>query len=695
MSSKDRGTQSGSTSNNSSIPAPSDLALWYPRPAAQWVEALPIGNGRLGAMVFGGIGRELLQLNEDTLWSGNGPHAWNNPHALDVLPQVRRLLLAGEYEAANELCKQMQGPFTESYQPLGNLVLTFDSLVDAWVSDVPTDYQRSLDLHTAVATTRFVVDGVTYTRECFVSAPDQVIVVRLSADQPGKISCTATLESLHPAQLTDNGAQSLSIAGRAPSHVVPNYDNMPNPIVYTADGGIAFDLRLQAIAEGGQVTASAQGVRVENADAATLILAAGTSFNGYQNAPSQSKIVPSARAAHDLAAASQQPYATLRARHEADYGALFGRVTLDLGTTAAAQLPTDERIRQWHDHDDPHFVTLLFQYGRYLLISSSRPGSQPANLQGIWNEHIRPPWSSNYTININTQMNYWPAEVANLAECHLPLFEMIRELSETGAKTAATNYGCRGWVAHHNTDLWRQSAPVGDFGRGDPVWAHWLMSGGWLCQHLWEHFAFGRDEQFLREQAYPLMREAAQFYLDWLYEGPDGFLMSGPSTSPENPYTTADGQHAAVCNGSTMDMMIIWDLFTNCIEASEILGIDAEFRQAIESARQKLRPLTIGQHGQLQEWEKDWDDPQDQHRHCSHLFGLHPGRQITPQGTPELFDAARRSLEFRGDGATGWSMAWKINFWARFLDGDHAMILLSNTINLAEEKDVAISNFSA
>ncbi len=356
---------------------------------------------------------------------------------------------------------------------------------------------------------------------------------------------------------------------------------------------------------------------------------------------------------------------------------------LDLGRGPTADLPTDERIRRYATEADPALVTLLFQYGRYLLIASSRPGTQPANLQGIWNDEVRPPWSSNFTVNINTQMNYWPAEPTNLAECHTPLFAFIAELSENGRRTAATNYGAAGWVAHHNADLWRQSAPVGAFGAGDPVWACWPMAAPWLCQHLWEHYAFGGDRTFLAEHAYPLMKGAAEFGLDWLIEH-DGWLVTAPATSPENKFTTPDGQHAAVSAASTMDMALLHDLFTNCIDAATILDIDADFRTALQVARERLYPPRIGQHGQLQEWWQDWDDPDDHHRHTSHLFGLHPGRQITRTGTPALFAAAQRSLELRGDGGTGWSMAWKVNFWARFGDGDHALRMIGNMLTLVE-----------
>jgi alpha-L-fucosidase 2 len=421
---------------------------------------------------------------------------------------------------------------------------------------------------------------------------------------------------------------------------------------------------------------------VVQATTATIYLSAATSFNGIDRSPGLDGQDPDSLAAPPLAAALEKPYQELRQAHITDHQSLFRRVSLDLGHSKAASLPTDERITTFQPDSDPHLMTLLFQYGRYLLIASSRPGTQPANLQGIWNEQLQPPWSSNYTLNINAEMNYWPAEVTNLAECHQPLLQMIAELQQTGQHTARANYGCNGWAVHHNSDLWRQSAPVGNYGEGNPVWAMWAMGAPWLCQHLWEHFAFGGDRAYLQQHAYPIMKDAARFCLDWLIEDESGYWITAPSTSPENEFTTPDGQTAAVCAAATMDMALIWDLFSNCIDAATVLDVDAELRQTWQAARDRLYPLQIGQHGQLQEWSGDWDDPEDHHRHQSHLFPLHPGRQITPRGAPDLCAAAQRSLELRGDGGTGWSMAWKVNFWARLEDGDHAYKLLCNTINL-------------
>ncbi|MFN8505843.1 glycosyl hydrolase family 95 catalytic domain-containing protein [Kouleothrix sp.] len=654
------------------------LTLWYRHPARHWVEALPIGNGRLGAMVFGGASQERLALNDDTLWSG-GPRACDNPRAREVLPEVRRLLFAGSYAEADELCKQMQGPFNQSYLPLGDLLLAFEGAAE------PLAYSRSLDLDSAVATTRYTAGDATFTREVFASAPHQAIVMRLACDRTAQLSFTATLGSQLRHDTRAVGGAGLALGGVCPADVAPSYLDRPDPVVYAEHGdAMRFAVHLGVVAHGGRVSISGDGLRVDGADTVVLCLAAATSFAGYDRAPGSGGD-PDAAARARLAAALALPYAQLRAAHVADHQRLFRRVTLDLGTGAAAALPTDERIRRFGQQPDPQLLALLFQYGRYLLIASSRPGTQPANLQGIWNEHVRPPWSSNWTLNINAQMNYWPAEVANLAECHAPLLDFVGELSANGRAIAATNYGCRGWVAHHNADIWRQSAPPGD-GQFRPVWSIWPLGGAWLCQHLWQHYAFGGDSAFLRDTAYPLMKGAAQFCLDWLVEDGSGQLVTAPSTSPENAFRTPGGQVADASIASTMDMAIIWDLFGSCIAASRALGADDEFRAELERARARLYPPRVGQAGQLQEWFEDWDllAPEPRHRHVSHLFGLHPGSQITRRGTPELFAAARRSLELRGDAGTGWSMAWKINFWARLEDGDHAYALLHTMLRMVE-----------
>ncbi|MDG3007949.1 glycoside hydrolase family 95 protein [Paludisphaera mucosa] len=650
------------------------LKLWYDRPAAAWLEALPLGDGSLGAMVYGGFPVERIQLNDATLWSG-GPKDCDNPGALKVLPEMRRLIADGEYAEAHELGKKMMGPYTQTYLPMGDLTLTF-----AKPADAPRDFRRSLDLDTAVATTTCKVGDVTYTREAFISHPDRVLVVRLTADRPGALAFTAGLGSrLRFRTKADDG--SLVLRGKAPAHVDPNYYDRPNPIVYSDDEGMEFEVRLKAISDGA-VTAEDDALKVTAATSATLVLSAATSFNGFDKSPGRHGVDPSPIAAGRLAGAAAKSYDVLLRDHVQDHQALFRRVAVDLGPAAAgaADVPTDERVKRFGARD-PGLVALHFQYGRYLLISSARPGGQPPNLQGIWNDEVRAPWSSNYTVNINTQMNHWPAETTNLAECHEPLFGLIRELAVNGAKTARVNYGCGGWVAHHNVDLWRQSAPVGDYGQGDATWALWPMSGPWLCQHLWDHYAFGGDEAFLRDEAYPLMKGAAEFCLDFLVEAAQGRLVTSPSTSPENVFIGPDGKRSAVSMASTMDMMLIHDLFTHCVAATKVLGVDAPFRDRLEAALKKLPPPRIGPDGRLQEWFQPFAETEPHHRHLSFLWGLYPGNQVTP-ATPELLEAAKKSLIARSDEGTGWSTGWKISLWARLGDGDHAFRLIERTLQL-------------
>jgi alpha-L-fucosidase 2 len=694
------------------------LTLWYRRPAAKWVEALPIGNGRLGAMVFGGVGLERLALNEDTLWSG-GPKTWDNPAARAALPRIRELIAAGRYVEADRVSKEMMGPYTQSYLPLGELLLTFEH-----GDVVRSGYRRELDLRTGVAATRYGVGGVTYTRDVIASHPDQVIAMRLGASRPGMLTFTASLQSLLRHTLSSNGGSgsggvdaALVLTGRAPSHVDPNYYDRDVPVRYDEGGGMRFETRLAILAEGGQVEAKAAEVTVRAADSVTLLLSAATSFNGFDRSPARDGRDASAQAAAQLTAARAKAWPVLRRAHEEEHRRWFDRVELTIGNsnaegttaarattatpavapgatgaaaTASAQaqdLPTDIRLAT-RGAQDPGLVDLLFQYGRYLLVASSRPGTQPANLQGIWNDQVRPPWSSNWTLNINAQMNYWPAETANLAELHDPLLRFTEDLAVTGAKTAAVNYGARGWVAHHNSDIWRQSAPVGDFGQGDPVWASWPMASPWLAQHLWEHYAFGGDEAYLRTRAYPVMKGAAEFCLDWLIDDGHGRLITSPSTSPEHKFVLPDGSQAAVSAATAMDLALIWDLFSNLLDASEILGIDQPFRARLREARGRLLPYHIGAQGELREWSHDLPGAEVEHRHFAHLFGLHPGRQISPVTSPRLAAAARRSLELRGDGGTGWSLAWKVNAWARLLDGDHAFLLLSNLLHLVEDSAI-------
>jgi alpha-L-fucosidase 2 len=654
------------------------LILRYDQPAGHWTEALPIGNGRLGAMVFGGVAADRLQLNEETLWSG-GPRDSNNPGAKALLPEVRAALFANDYAKATELSKKMQGNYTQAYQPLADLRLTFPNTAGA------TGYERTLDLDRAVATTRYTVGGATFTREVFASFPDQVIVVRLTCDQPGKIGFTAAADSLLRYSVGTDCRNTLILKAKAPVHSEPSYRRVDGPIIKYDESpqaeGMSAELHVRVLNEGGRVVTGGSTLFVERADAVTLLLSAGTSFNGFDKLPGSQGRDPAAIARASLATAGKFTHAELLARHLTDHQALFRRVALDLGhADGAGNLTIPARLARFmRGEPDPGLSTLLYQYGRYLLVASSRPGGIPANLQGIWNDSMRPPWSSNYTLNINTEMNYWPAEVANLAECHQPLFDFIGQLAVNGAKTAAVNYGARGWVSHHNSDIWAHSAPVGAFGEGNPKWAGWAMSAGWLCQHLWEHYAYGRDETFLRERAWPLMKGAAEFCLDWLVADPQGRLLTAPSTSPEIDFHPPGGGVASVATGATMDMSIIRDLFRNIRDAAAVLGIEDDFTRQVAAAEAKLLPLQVGSRGQLQEWAADLMETDVHHRHTSHLFGVYPGREITPE-TPVFFAAAKKSLELRGDEGTGWALGWRINLWARFLDGDHAHVFVRNIL---------------
>lgn len=622
---------------------PNALKLWYRNPAEAWTEALPVGNGRLGAMVFGGVARERLQLNEDTLWGG-GPYDPSSPEALEALPEVRRLIFAGDYLAAQILAhdKMMARPIRQmSYQTVGDLMLTFGA------SSAATDYRRELDLETAVATTTYAREGVRYRREVFASHPADAVIVRLTADRPGAIAFDAEFETPQPGAATASGS-SLILKGR-------------NTAQHGVAAALDFEARVDVEAEGGRVSADGGRLTVTGADAVTLKIVMATSHVG----PKQTDGDPAARNAAALAKSSGQATDAIRAAHVADHATLFDRVSLDLGPTFDANQTTDQRIAKSATQNDPGLAALYFQYGRYLLIACSRPGTQPANLQGLWNDRLNPPWGSKYTININTEMNYWPAEAGNLAECVEPLVRMVREAAVTGAVTARVNYGARGWMAHHNLDLWRATAPIDQARYG-----MWPTGGAWLCKHLWDHWDYSRDKAYLAE-VYPLLKGAAQFFLDTLVEHPDGSgLVTCPSMSPENLHPFG----SSICAGPAMDSQILRDLFDNTAAASEILGVDADFRRQVAAARGRLPADRIGKAGQLQEWLADWDveAPEQDHRHVSHLYGLFPSDQISVKRTPALAAAARRSLETRGDLSTGWAIGWRINLWARLGDGDRA-----------------------
>ena len=635
-------------------PPQGDLVSWYRQPAGKWTEALPIGNGRLGAMIFGYVDEERVQFNEDTLWTGQ-PHEYQHEGAVKFLPQIRQLLqemrafeAEGKQKEARDKQKEAEGlagkefmsePIRqEAYQPFGDLRLKFPGHTAA------ADYRRELDMDSAVARVRYKAGGVTFERQAFASNPDQVIVLRISADKPGSVTFTATLDTLHKTSQVHKVADQLALAGQV------------------EEGGLKFEARLRANAEGGKVTVKDDGITVEGANAATLVLAGATSFKNYKDISAD----PAARCEATMKAVAGKTFDDMLKAHVADHQKLFRRVVLDVGKTDAAAKPTDVRLREVSKQPDPSLATLFFQFGRYLMIASSRAGGQPANLQGLWNELLKPPWDSKWTVNINTEMNYWPVEVTNLSECHEPLFDMIADCAVTGRKVAQAQYGCPGWVLHHNTDLWRGTAPINASNHGI-----WVVGGAWLCQDLWEHYQFTGDKAFLAKRAYPAMKEAAQFFTQYLVKDPkSGWLISGPSNSPEQ---------GGLVMGPTMDHEIIRNLFASTSAAAAVLGVDKDFAAKLDDMRKAIAPLLVGKYGQLQEWLEDKDDPKNQHRHVSHLWGVYPGWEITPE-TPKFFEAAKQSLLQRGDGGTGWSKAWKINLWARFLDGDHAHKMLSEAL---------------
>lgn len=665
-----------------------DLRLWYTKPAVAWEEALPLGNGKTGAMVFGGVRSERFQLNDNTLWSGF-PDPGNNPNGVKYLPLVRKAVEDGDYSLAAQYWKKMQGPYSARYLSMGNL------LIDFFHDDQTfTNYSRSLNLNTAIASVRYELHGVTFNRETFISHPDNVMIVRLTASRKESISINAWLTSklnYTAAPVSDN---ELVLEGKAPMYVA-NRDSEPLQIVYDKRDqgeGMKFIIRAKIKIEGGTISRTDSSLLISKADAVIIYLTEGTSFNGYNKSPGLAGRDPDEIASVAMRAAVKKRYEELRSSHLADYQQLFHRVKLDLGKDPEAlKLPTDQRmLRLNNGSSDNQLQTLYYQFGRYLLIACSRPGSPPANLQGMWNDHVQPPWGSNYTTNINTEMNYWHSESANLSECHQPLLDFIAALAVNGKETAKINYGIdQGWCAHHNSDIWAKTSPPGGYEwdpRSQARWSCWPMSGAWLSLHLWEHYRFTGDKSFLQNQAWPLMKGAAQFMLAWLTKGPEGYLVTNPSTSPENVFKV-NGKENQISMASTMDMAIIRELFNACIQTVDVLGNDNEFKQSLESALSQLYPYHIGQHGQLQEWYKDWDDPTDKHRHLSHLFGLHPGSQITPHHTPELAEAAKQSLIQRGDVSTGWSMAWKINWWARLCDGNHALKILEQGLTYIDPKE--------
>ncbi|MHA6247140.1 glycoside hydrolase family 95 protein [Pontibacter sp. CAU 1760] len=629
--------------------------LWYTQPAQQWVEALPVGNGRLGAMVFGNPVAEVIQLNENTVWAGQ-PNRNDNPQAREALPEVRRLIFEGKYKEAQQLANQKFISKTSHgmpYETVGNLKLSFAG------HENYTDYRRELDIKNAVATSSYRVNGVNYKTEVFSSFPDQVIVVRMTADKPGAISFSATMDRPANAGVSTRGRDELVLSGKTGSHE-------------GVEGKVQFQAKASVQNTGGTVKATEGSLHVEQADEVTIYISIASNFNNYKDISGEA----GKRADAYLQKALKKNAEAIYKDHVTDYRRYFDRVSFDLGATGAASLPTDQRVAQFKSGNDLGLVSLYFQFGRYLLISSSRPGGQPANLQGIWNDQLTPPWDSKYTVNINTEMNYWPAEITNLTELNEPLIQMVREVSESGRQTARDMYGAQGWVLHHNTDIWRINGPV-----DGAFWGMWPMGGAWLSQHLLDKYAFSGDREYLAS-VYPILKEASRFYLDFLVEEPEhGWLVVAPSVSPENAPAAHPG--ASVTAGTTMDNQLIFDMFSRTIEAAEILKTDEALVAEMKESLQKLPPMQIGKWGQLQEWMQDWDNPEDRHRHVSHLYGLYPSNQISPYRHPALFEAAKTSLVARGDESTGWSMGWKVNLWARLLDGNRAYKLIKDQLTPA------------
>ena len=656
-----------------------EYKLWYNAPATVWEEALPIGNGRIGAMVYGNPLQEVYQLNEESIWSGY-PQDWNNPKAANALPQVREAVDRGDYAKASELWKaNAQGPYTARYLPMANLRL------DQLTRGEARNLYRELNISNALSTVTYEADGVKYRRTSFISYPDQVMVIKIAADRPQAVSLHIRLNSLLRYTVQTKGEKTLILNGKAPAYVA-NRDYDPHQVVYDDKRGTQFKVQVELLPDGGHCEANDSALTVRNANEVVLLLSAVTDFGNKKMTLKKCK----------------RPYQELLQRHTDDHQQLFNRLQLSLGTENLQKeaLPTNERLKSFEqDPTDNGLTELYYQYGRYLLIASSRPGGLPANLQGIWNRHVQPPWGSNYTTNINTEMNYWPAEITNLPECFLPLSDFIGRLAVNGAQTAKVNYGInRGWLAHHNSDVWAQTAPTGGYDsdpKGAPRWSCWPMAGVWLCQHLWEHYAFGGDKKYLSKTAYPLMKGAAEFLLQWLQKDPEtGYWITNPSTSPENRFRYIDKegkkQNGEISRSSGMDLGLAWDLLTNCIEASTVLDTDKAFRQQCMDVRANLQPFRIGSKGQLLEWDKEFEETDPNHRHVSHLFALHPGRQIIPEQQPELAAACQRTLEIRGDGGTGWAMAWKINFWARLRDGNHAFGMLKNGLRYVDATQVSV-----
>lgn len=636
-----------------------EYKLWYDKPAAVWTEALPLGNGRLGAMVFGTPGVEQIQLNEETIWAGR-PNNNANPNALEYIPKVRELVFAGKYLEAQTLATEKVMAKTNSgmpYQTFGDLRISFPGHTRY------TDYYRELSLDSARTVVRYKVDGVTYRRETITSFTSQVVMVRLTADKPGMITCNALLTTPHQDPVIASDGNCVTLSGVSSWHE-------------GLKGKVLFQGRLTATTQGGKVSCQDGTLSVEGADEAVLYVSIATNFNNYKNIDGNEV----ERSKDFLDKALKRSYADDVKAHVAYFRRFMDRSSLDLGDDQFPHVTTDMRVERFKETNDAFLVATYFKFGRYLLICSSQPGGQPANLQGIWNDKLFPSWDSKYTCNINLEMNYWPSEVTNLSELNEPLFKLIKEVSETGRETAKTMYGADGWVLHHNTDIWRITGALDKAPSG-----MWPSGGAWLCRHLWERYLYTGDVAFLRS-AYPIMKEAGVFFDQTMVKEPlHGWLVVCPSNSPENVHAGSEGK-ATTAAGCTMDNQLVFDLWSAIITSARVLGVDAAFAAHLEQRIAQLPPMQVGRWGQLQEWMFDWDDPNDVHRHISHLYGLFPSNQISPYRTPALFDAARTSLIHRGDPSTGWSMGWKVCLWARLLDGDHAYKLITDQLTLVRNE---------
>jgi alpha-L-fucosidase 2 len=634
--------------------ASNPMKIWFDRPSTIWEEGFPIGNGHIGAMIFGNPNEEHLQLNHHEFWAGS-PYNNANPTAgRDTLQKVQRLISEAKYQEAQDMAQYnfvAQKVHGMPYQPVGDLFLKFEA------HENYTNLRRELDIQDALVTSTYTANGVHYKREAFSSFVDNAIIIRITADQPGKISFTASMSTEQKGAIKVSSSNIIALNATGPDHEgVPGKVNVQAFVKIKHENGVLMN--------------DGNTIKVKAATAVTLYISMATNYKNYQDLSDD----PVALASSALSKADKRPYDFVLNEHKKFYQQYFNRVSLDLGTSESIKLPIDKRIKDFATTNDPQLVSLYFQFGRYLLISCSQPGGQAANLQGMWNPHTNPPWGSKYTDNINLEMNYWPAEVTNLSEMHEPLIQMTRELSVSGQETAKTLYGAKGWVLHHNTDLWRMTGAI------DGPWGVWPTGGAWLSHHLWEKYLYSGDKKYL-SSVYPAMKGSCEFFLDVLYKDPStGWWIVSPSASPENAHHGLYSTSA----GTTMDNQLILSLFTNTINAANILGIDQDLAERIKDKLVNLAPMQIGQHTQLQEWMGDWDDPKDTHRHISHLWGLYPGNQISPYRTPDIFESSINTLIYRGDVSTGWSMGWKVNCWARLLDGNHAYKLITDQLSLVE-----------